>query len=38
MNPNGWLAAFLLTQAIEMPIYMIAARSRPLVQRVGYAF
>jgi hypothetical protein len=38
MNFNGWLAAYLLTQSIEAPIYLVAARTRPLLQRVGYAF
>lgn len=29
MNPDSWHAAFLLTQAIEIPIYLWAARSLP---------
>jgi hypothetical protein len=38
MHAEDWLAAFLLTQAIEVPVYLIAAGPCPLVHRAVYAF
>ncbi len=38
MSLNDWSGAFLLTQLIEVPIYMRAARSLPLLKRATYAF
>lgn len=37
MNANGWLAAFLLTQVIEVPVYLLAAHALILPKRVVYA-
>jgi hypothetical protein len=34
----AWLAAFAVTQIIEMPIYVFALRERPWVQRLALAF
>ena len=30
-----WLAAFLFTQAVELPVYLLATRGRPLPQRLA---
>jgi len=38
MSLNDWAGAFLLTQLIEVPIYLRAARSLPLLKRATYAF
>jgi len=38
MSFNDWSGAFILTQLIEVPIYMRAAHSLPMVQRAAYAF
>lgn len=38
MSLNDWFGAFLLTQAIEAPIYLVFARSLPLPKRCVYAF
>lgn len=38
MSLNEWLGAFLLTQAIEVPIYLAFAHSLPLLKRCVYAF
>ena len=38
MSVNDWSGAFLLTQLIEVPIYLRAARSQPLLKRAAYAF
>jgi hypothetical protein len=38
MSLNDWSGAFLLTQLIEVPIYLRSARSLPMLKRVTYAF
>ena len=38
MIVNDWSGAFLLTQLIEVPIYLRAARSLPVLKRAAYAF
>lgn len=38
MSLNDWLGAFLLTQAIEVPIYLAFAPSLPWPRRLLYAF
>lgn len=38
MSLNNWSGAFLLTQLIELPIYLAFARSLPLPKRCVYAF
>ncbi|MFZ2279489.1 MAG: hypothetical protein WAW39_16965 [Prosthecobacter sp.] len=38
MSINEWSGAFLLTQLIELPIYLRSARSLPALQRMAYAF
>lgn len=35
---EAWLRAFLLTQTIEMGVYVFAQRVRPLRERVAIAF
>ncbi len=37
MNTHDWLFAFLLTQVIEIPIYLMAARTLPKMKRTIYA-
>ncbi len=37
MSLNDWSGAFLLTQLIEVPIYLRAARSLPMLKRAAYA-
>ena len=37
MSVNDWSGAFLLTQLIEVPIYLRAARSLPVLKRAAYA-
>ena len=32
-----WLAAFLFTEAAELPVYLLATRGRPLPQRLAIA-
>ena len=38
MSLDDWSGAFLLTQLIEVPIYLRAARLLPLLKRATYAF
>ena len=38
MSVNDWSGAFLITQLIEVPIYLRAARSLPMLKRAAYAF
>lgn len=33
-----WLLAFLLTQAVEVPIWQLSLRPRPLLQRLAIGF
>ena len=37
MSVDNWSTAFLLTQGIEVPVYVWAARSLPGMRRVIYA-
>ncbi len=38
MRADEWLTAFLLTQAIEVPVYLFTARALPWMRRSAYAF
>ena len=38
MSVNDWPGAFLLTQLIEVPVYLRAARSLPVLKRTAYTF
>ena len=38
MTLLGWLSAFLVTQAFEMPVYVYALRERPWPKRLAIAF
>ena len=35
---NAWWQAFLLTQLVEIPIYLYAGRSLPRMNRIALAF
>ncbi|MBK8093413.1 MAG: hypothetical protein IPK32_15895 [Verrucomicrobiaceae bacterium] len=38
MSIHEWHEAFLLTQIVEVPVYLLAGRELPLPKRVLYAF
>lgn len=38
LSLNDWLGAFLLTQAVEVPVYLAFASSLPWPRRFLYAF
>jgi hypothetical protein len=38
MSTNEWTGAFLLTQMIEVPVYLLASRALPKPRRAFYAF